>query len=167
MKIINAAVDEVCRYESQENEALKMTRYIWLKNQQNLTAKQRKKLESLKYEHFDTVRAYNIKLSFQGLFEQPDRVSGDKFLKRWYYWATYSKLVPINAAHTIKAHWNGILNWFSSYISNGILEGINSLIQAAKARATIRWLARHESIQTTAIYVDPSQREQLEALEKI
>ena len=41
MKIINAAVDEVRRYESRENEALKKTRYIWLKNQQNLTAKQR------------------------------------------------------------------------------------------------------------------------------
>jgi len=136
MKIINAAVDEVRRYESHENEALKKTRYIWLKNQQNLTAKQRNKLDSLKHEHLDTVRAYNLKLSFQGLFAQPNRVNGEQFLKRWYYWATHSKLVPmVNAAHTIKAHWNGILNWFSSHISNGILEGINSLIQAAKARA--------------------------------
>jgi len=41
----------------------------------------------------------------------------------------------VNAAYTIKDHWEGILNWFSSRISNGILEGINSLIQAAKARA--------------------------------
>lgn len=32
---------------------------------------------------------------------------------------------------------------------------------------TIRRLARHESIQTTAIYVDPSHKEQLEALERI
>ncbi len=136
MKIINAAVDEVRRYESHENTELKKTRYIWLKNQQSLTAKQRNKLNSLKYEHLDTVHAYNIKLSFQKLFEQPNRESGEKFLKRWYYWATHSKLVPmVNAAHTIKEHWNGILNWFSSHISNGILEGINSLIQAAKARA--------------------------------
>jgi transposase len=27
------------------------------------------------------------------------------------------------------------LNWFKSKINNGILEGINSLVQAAKARA--------------------------------
>jgi len=136
MKIINAAVDEVRRYESRENEALKKTRYIWLKNPQNLTTKQCNKLNSLKYEHLATVRAYNLKLSFQSLFEQPNRLDGEEFLKRWYYWATHSKLVPmVNAAHTIKDHWNGILNWFSSNISNGILEGINSLIQAAKARA--------------------------------
>ncbi|WP_435549402.1 transposase, partial [Desulfobacterium sp. N47] len=35
----------------------------------------------------------------------------------------------------MKRHWNGILRWFTSRINNGILEGINSLIQAAKAKA--------------------------------
>jgi len=39
------------------------------------------------------------------------------------------------AAYTIKRHWDGVLNWFKSGINNGILEGFNSLIQAAKARA--------------------------------
>lgn len=112
------------------------TRYIWLKNPQNLTAKQRKKLDSLKNEHMDTVRAYNLKLSFQGFFNQPDREIGARYLKDWFYWATHSKLLPlVNAAYTVKDHWEGILNWFNSHISNGVLEGINSLIQAAKARA--------------------------------
>jgi len=136
MKIINAAVDEVRRDESKENSLLKKTRYLWLKNPSKLTPKQHKKLESLKYQHLDTVRAYNLKLSFQDFFTQPDRAAGEEFLKRWYYWATHSKLVPmIQAAYTIKDHWEGILNWFESRVSNGILEGINSLIQAAKARA--------------------------------
>jgi transposase len=35
----------------------------------------------------------------------------------------------------MKRHWDGILRWFTSKIYNGILKGINSLIQAAKARA--------------------------------
>jgi transposase len=39
------------------------------------------------------------------------------------------------AAYTIKVHWDGILNWFKSKINKGVLEGINSLVQAAKARA--------------------------------
>ncbi len=34
-----------------------------------------------------------------------------------------------------KKQWQGILNWFQSLVNNGILEGINSMIQAAKARA--------------------------------
>ena len=38
-------------------------------------------------------------------------------------------------SHTIKRHWNGILRWFHSKIANGLIEGINSLVQAAKAKA--------------------------------
>jgi transposase len=39
----------------------------------------------------------------------------------------------IDAARTIKRHWAGILRWHDTHIANGILEGINSLVQAAKA----------------------------------
>lgn len=49
--------------------------------------------------------------------------------------------------------------WRHSYCKN--------LANAGVGIEVIRRLARHESIQTTAIYVDPSQKEQLEALEKI
>ena len=39
------------------------------------------------------------------------------------------------ATKTIDRHRQGVLNLFESKVSNGVLEGINSLIQAAKARA--------------------------------
>lgn len=38
-------------------------------------------------------------------------------------------------AITIKRHRDGILPWLNSRIANGRIEGINSLVQAAKARA--------------------------------
>jgi transposase len=41
----------------------------------------------------------------------------------------------IEAARTVKRHWNGILRWFDTRIANGIMEAINSLVQAAKAKA--------------------------------
>jgi transposase len=41
----------------------------------------------------------------------------------------------IDAAYTIKRHCNGILRWFDSKIANGLIEGISSLVQAAKAKA--------------------------------
>jgi integrase len=41
----------------------------------------------------------------------------------------------IDAARTVKRHWDGILRWFDSKIANGLIEGINSLVQAAKAKA--------------------------------
>jgi hypothetical protein len=40
----------------------------------------------------------------------------------------------IEVARTVKRHWNGILRWFHSKIANGIMEAINSLVQAAKAK---------------------------------
>ena len=41
----------------------------------------------------------------------------------------------IDAAKTIKAHWDGVLRWFDSNLNNGILEGFYSLVQAAKHKA--------------------------------
>ena len=40
----------------------------------------------------------------------------------------------IKAAKTIKRHWNGVLNWKDSQINNALLEGLNSVIQAAKRK---------------------------------
>ena len=34
----------------------------------------------------------------------------------------------------MERHWDGIVAWHASRLNNGLLEGINSLVQAAKAR---------------------------------
>jgi transposase len=41
----------------------------------------------------------------------------------------------VGLARTIKQHEEGIFRWFHSKMTNGLLEGINSLVQAAKRRA--------------------------------
>ena len=137
VKVVNDAVDKVRRAEQKERAELKGSRYVWLKNQKNLTKKQAIRLESLtmKKRHLKTARAYQIKLAFQDFWEQlPSQA--EPFLKKWYFWATHSRLQPvIDAARTIRKHWDGVLQWFTSRLTNAILEGINSLVQAAKARA--------------------------------
>jgi len=135
-KIVNEGVDQVRREESREVAGLSNTRYFWLKNPRDLTSGQQAMVDDLARHNLKTSRAYQMKLTFQELFQQPDRASGEAFLKRWYFWVTHSRLEPmINVAKTIKTHWNGLLNWFESHLSTGLLEGINSLLQAAKARA--------------------------------
>ncbi len=137
MKLVNAAVDEVRRAEQKDRPELKRSRYVWLKNPDNLTKKQRALLENLspKSVGLKTSRAYQMKLALQEFWTHPPVLAED-FLKRWYFWATHSRLDPmIRVAKTLKKHWDGLLSWFHSHISNGILEGINSLIQAAKAKA--------------------------------
>jgi len=137
IKLLNKAVDDVRREESKRNELLKGSRYIWLKNQVNLTIKQKKELEKilgLKGMNLKTVRAYNIKLAFQGLYQQNE--VAESYLRKWYYWATHSRIKPIKEfAETVKKHWEVILEWFSSNVTNGVLEGVNGLIQEIKSRA--------------------------------
>ena len=136
VKIVNDAVDLVRRAEQKQRPELKRTRYVWLKNAANLSAGQRETLETLAGRNLKTARAYQIRLTFQEFYAQASRAAGAAFLKRWYFWATHSRLPPmVEAALTIRRHWNGILRWHDSHIANGILEGINSLVQAAKAKA--------------------------------
>ncbi len=74
-------------------------------------------MDSLAGHNLKTARAYQIRLTLQELFEQPSRKAGEAFLKRWYFWATHSRLEPIiQAAKTIKRHWEGVLNWFDSLV---------------------------------------------------
>jgi transposase len=51
-------------------------------------------------------------------------------------WVKNSSLKPMqSAANMVLRHWNGIVRWKQSQINNGILEGLNSVIQAAKRKA--------------------------------
>ena len=114
---------------------LKKTRWVWLKNEENQTDKEYEIYESLKNMNWKTIRATHLKMNFQELYSQPKEVA-EEFLKKWYFWATHSRIQPmIDAAKSIKRHWDGVLRWFESRMTNGLLEGLNSLIQAAKARA--------------------------------
>jgi len=135
VKLINEAVDAVRRSEQKSHAELKNSRYLWLKNPRNLSERQRTQLSNLSGSNLKTGRAYRIRLAFQELYAQPAS-NAALFLKKWYWWATHSRLPPmIEAARMVKRHWNGILRWFHSNIANGIMEAINSLVQAAKAKA--------------------------------
>jgi transposase len=65
MKLVNDAVDQVRRMEQKDKNNLKSTRYLWLKNPNNLSEGQRKSLVCLSNMNLKTARAYNMKLSFQ------------------------------------------------------------------------------------------------------
>lgn len=138
LKIINRAVDKVRRSEAKENDLLKNTRYIFLKNHRNLTKKQSEKLTELSISKLNlkSIRALHIRENFQEIYNAENRKDFETLLKKWYFWATHSRLEPMKqAAYTIKRHWDGVLKWFESKINNGILEGLNSIIQACKAKA--------------------------------
>jgi len=136
MQLMNEALDEVRRQEQQNVEDLKYSRYVWLKNQSNLTAIQRRLFDDLSQRNLKTARAYRMKLALQEVYQSLDRATAEEGLYRLYWWLSHSRLEPMKAmAVTIKNHWDAILNYFDHRRTTGALEAINGLIQAARSKA--------------------------------
>lgn len=137
VKLLNEAVDQVRREEQKSRPELRGTRYLWIRNPLSLSATQIAQYDRLHLPSLNlkTARAYHLKLAFQEMWQLP-LAQAEAHLKAWYDWAIRSQLEPMKRfARTIREHWHGVLNWFQSGISNGMLEGLNSLIQAAKSKA--------------------------------
>jgi transposase len=134
----NEAVDQVRRAESKIRPELKRSRYVWLKNESNLTVKQRETLAWLTRPsmRLATTRAARWRDDFNEFYAKTDAEEAEAYLTRWCYGAKRSRLGPIKEfVRTVEAHWDGIIAWQKSRLSNGLLEGTNSLVQAAKRRA--------------------------------
>ncbi|NPV01391.1 MAG: ISL3 family transposase [Brevinematales bacterium] len=135
MKIINDAVDRVRRLEVRTDPNLKGMKYVFLKNNENLTPGDLDKLDKIRFAECGkkTLKAFQLKELFRELYTAGTDEVFERGLKKWYYLATHSRIGAIvEAAKTIRRHWDGVMNWIKSRINNGILEGIASLIQAGK-----------------------------------
>jgi len=133
MKMVNQAVDEVRREEQKGNRFLKKTRFLWLKNPKNLTERQQKGWDHwrrwiLKLSEL-TISSYLFKCF--GRFQIPislKSTSRNGFSGRLIVDFNHSSPSRIRSL-------DGILNYFTNKVTNGLLEGLNSLIQSLKANA--------------------------------
>lgn len=134
---LSEAIDAVRRAEVATRPELKHTRWLWLKNYANLSVAQRRDLHHLMRPstQLATARALRWREDFQVFYDQHPSYAPE-YLRRWCYGAKRSRLQPIKDFVTlVEKHWDGIITWHHNHLSNGLLEGINSLVQAAKARA--------------------------------
>jgi transposase len=134
---LSKAIDEVRRAEAKQHQGLlKNTRYLWLKRPSKLTAKQQDWLDELLQQPLLTARCYEHALKFDHFYEIDDPDTAEEYLRRWITEVQGSEIEPlINFAEMLEEYWLGITRWHHSRVSNGLLEGLNSLIQAAKRRA--------------------------------
>jgi transposase len=90
MKIINDGVNKVRQEEAISNPLLKGTRYIFLKNDSNLTEKQKVKKEELSLSKLNlrSVRAMNIRETFQQIYSAKPPEEFELLLTKWYGWIT-------------------------------------------------------------------------------
>lgn len=138
MKIINEGVDAVRRSEAADNPILKKSRYCFLKNERNLTQNQKSKLEEIKLSKIKlkTLKALQIRERFQEIYQAETIEDFTLLFKKCLRWMQLCRIPAIQkVGKTLKMHQDGILQWKLSQINNGILEGLNSIIQAAKRKA--------------------------------
>lgn len=134
---LSEAVDAVRRAEVATRPELKHTRWLWLKNWSNLSTGQRRELQRLlrPSAQLATGRALRWREDFQAFYDQHPSYAPE-YLRSWCSGAKRSRLQPIkDFVALVERHFDGIIAWHATRVSNGLLEGTNSLIQAAKARA--------------------------------
>jgi transposase len=137
IQLANEALEQVRRAEVKSEPGLRHSRWIWLKDRSRWNRRQINQFHDLRRSRLKTTRAWHLKESLRELYAcAADREHAAILFNTWYQWARRCRLEPFKRlALTLKKHLQGVLNAFDSRLSNGRVEGINSLIQAAKARA--------------------------------
>ncbi len=140
-KQVTDALDKVRRQEHKHLMAngqdwLKGTKHLWLMNEEKIPDWRKPEFDEIRKMKLKTGRAWAIKESLRHLWDYRYPKNAEKYFKRWYFWATHSRLKPmIKAAKTLKRHFTNILTYFKHRITNSVTEGLNSKIQTVKQMA--------------------------------
>jgi len=141
----------------QHKEVLKGTRWLLLKNAENLDPKEDEKArlkEALKLNE-PLATAYYMKEDLRRFWEQPGKRFATTFLDGWISRAEASGIKVLQQmARTLAAHRSGLLAYYDVMISSGPMEGTNNKIKTMKRQAygfrdreffKLRILAIHET----------------------
>lgn len=132
------ALDETRRLERKTDASLKGLRWALLKDRSSLNHRQRADLDAC-LANLDTRRTARAWLYREQLREILNRkqvhvVNG--LLTQWCTNVMRSKVEPMKkVARMIRQHFDGVLAWVDTRQTNGFLEAINGLFQAAKRKA--------------------------------
>jgi transposase len=137
IQALNKVQDEVRRTEQRENPLLKKSRYLWLRNPDKLSEKQEAQLAELQTTKLKTAKVYQMKLVFQEIYREiKDSEQAELAIKKWLFWAVRSRIEPVKEfAKMVKKHFDGIMRYWTSRLTSGTMESINSRIQNLKRRA--------------------------------
>ena len=135
------AVDKVRRREHRQlraagDETLTGSKYLWLRNLENVPEDERTRFRRLRGADLKTARAWALKEDLRHFWDYATPKGAERFWRHWYCWATHSRLSPvIKVAKMIKRHLPNVLTYFTHRVTNATAEGLNSLIETVRKRA--------------------------------
>lgn len=119
-----------------EASDIKGQRFLLLRNNDNLDPNQQARIRGILNSHKDIGFVYAMKESLRDTWAFDNGYDAAHHLLSWLL--TAEREGPKTMKDIVKLIDNSfdeILNWFKSGMTNGVMEGINSIIQAVKSRA--------------------------------
>lgn len=150
----SAALDRVRRQEQRTDPALKGLRWSLLKDRDRLNAAQRSDLDALIAQATTkrTARAWLYREHLREILERKQINVVSNLLRQWCSNVMRSKVEPMkDVARMIRRHFDGIVAWSQTRRTNGFLEALNGLFQAAKRKA--RGYGRFETMRTVLFLI--------------
>jgi len=134
--LLNKAVDEVRKKEHKEKEGLKNTKFLWLKNFNNLNSTAQEKVSYLKLCFPKLGEAHRLKELFKEVWNEKKPVQVAKHMAAWIEMAVDSNIAPmIEFVKMLERHMKGIEAYFKHIVTNGLAESLNARIQEIKRTA--------------------------------
>jgi transposase len=150
----SSAIDKTRRAEQKTDPSLKGMRWLLLKDTAKLNNEQLAALQSLlaNVETKRTARAWQQREQLRQILDcrQPNVMT--RALRRWCTNVMRSRVEPMKeVVRMIRNHFEGVVAWARSRQTNGFLEALNGLFQAAKRRA--RGYVRFATIRTVIFLI--------------
>jgi transposase len=148
------AVDQMRRTEQRTDPALKGLRWALLKDKSKLSPDQARDLDRLvvQFTTKRTARAWLYREQLRDILDRRQFNIVSAMLAQWCTNVMRSKVEPMKQVATmIRTHFDGIVAWTRSRQTNGFIEAINGLFQAAKRKA--RGYTRLQTMKTVLFLI--------------
>jgi transposase len=150
----SAAVDAARRLEQRTDPSLKGLRWTLLKDRDRLSAEARADLDSLIAQATSkrTARAWLYRENLRDILDRKQINVVTGMLRQWCTNVMRSRVAPMKeVARMIRKHFDGIVAWTQTRQTNGFIEALNGLFQAAKRKA--RGYTRFATMRTVLFLI--------------
>ena len=150
----SAAIDKMRRIEQKTDPDLKGLRWALLKDRSKLRTEQRNDLDALvaQFTSKRTARAWLYREQLRDILQRKQIHVVSTMLSQWCANVLRSKVEPMKeVAKMIRNHFDGIVAWTQTRQTNGFIEAINGLFQAAKRKA--RGFVRFATMRTVLFLI--------------
>ena len=137
VQLVSQALDQVRRRERREfPEELKGVRWAMLKGEEKLSESERVMRRRVCAGKLQTGKAFNHLDALRQIMREPKPGVAEKDLRWWCGWVGRSKIPEMKkAARTIREHWDGVVAYLKTRVTNGAAEALNGIIQTVKRKS--------------------------------